>query len=244
LSWQDAKTYSVRAGDTIVHRVRREAHTLRAGDEGMTFLVFGGRTPLGGAYLPKAGLYWLYPTWTEVGAGEHPFHREQHLEWPEPQAERPENIVALEGLAGDYGGIVKHPGKDGGARSTGLNWVALPANERGAPPHCHSADEEVFVVLDGEGTLELWASPDPENQRPTEPSEMHVLRAGHIVARPPATRVSHSLLAGPNGLTYLAYGTREPNDMCWYPRSNKVFFRGLGVIGRLELLGYADGEPD
>jgi uncharacterized cupin superfamily protein len=44
-------------------------------------------------------------------------------------------------------------------------------------------------------------------------------------------------------MIYLAYGTREPNDICYYPRSNKIFFRGLGVIGRLDLLEYSDGEP-
>ena len=243
LSWQDGKTYEVRAGDALVHRPRREAHTLRAGDDGLEFLVFGGRTPIGGAYLPKAGLYWLYPSWTEAGTGDHPFEREQHLEWPEP-GERPENIVALDGLPGDNGGIVKHPGKAAGARTTGLNWADLPAGESGAPPHCHSADEELFVVLAGEGELELWAAPDPANPLPTEPAERHPLRAGHVVSRPPATRISHAFRAGEGGLTYLAYGTREPNDMCFYPRSNKVFFRGLGVIARLELLDYSDGEPD
>ena len=31
--------------------------------------------------------------------------------------------------------------------------------------------------------------------------------------------------------------------MCYYPRSNKVSLRGLGVIARLEHLGYGDGEP-
>ena len=41
----------------------------------------------------------------------------------------------------------------------------------------------------------------------------------------------------------LIYGTRKPNDMCWYPRSNKIFWRGLGVIGRIEALDYMDGEP-
>ena len=41
----------------------------------------------------------------------------------------------------------------------------------------------------------------------------------------------------------LIYGTRRANDMCWYPRSNKIFWRGLGVIGRIESLEYADGEP-
>ena len=243
LSWQDGTTYEVRAGDTLVHRVRREAHTLRAGDDGLEVLVFGGRTPIGGAYLPNAGLYWLYPSWTEAGTGEHPFAREQHLAWPDPEA-RPENIVGLDSLEGDYGGIVKHPGKAAGARKSGLNWVALPGGATGAPPHCHSAEEELFVVLAGEGVLELWAPPDPGNQRPAEPAEMHELRAGHVVSRPPGTRISHALRAGPGGMTYLAYGTREPNDMCFYPRSNKVFFRGLGVIARLELLEYGDGEPD
>jgi uncharacterized cupin superfamily protein len=44
-------------------------------------------------------------------------------------------------------------------------------------------------------------------------------------------------------MTYLAYGTREPNDIVWYPRSNKVYFRGVGLMARLEHLDYDDGEP-
>ncbi len=43
--------------------------------------------------------------------------------------------------------------------------------------------------------------------------------------------------------TYLAYGTRNANDVCYYPRSNKIYFRGLGLIARLEDLDYNDGEP-
>ena len=42
----------------------------------------------------------------------------------------------------------------------------------------------------------------------------------------------------------LIYGTRKPNDMAYYPRSNKIGFRGLGVIARVEPLAYGDGEPD
>jgi hypothetical protein len=30
--------------------------------------------------------------------------------------------------------------------------------------------------------------------------------------------------------------------MCFYPRSNKISFRGLGVIARVERLEYWDGE--
>ena len=45
-------------------------------------------------------------------------------------------------------------------------------------------------------------------------------------------------------MTTLIYGTRKPNDIAWFPRSRKVLFRGVGVIGRIEMLDYHDGEPD
>jgi uncharacterized cupin superfamily protein len=44
-------------------------------------------------------------------------------------------------------------------------------------------------------------------------------------------------------MTLLMYGTREPGEVCYYPRSGKVFFTGLGLIARLgEQLDYWDGE--
>jgi hypothetical protein len=42
----------------------------------------------------------------------------------------------------------------------------------------------------------------------------------------------------------LAYGTRDPNDIAYYPRSNKVNLRGVGVIFRPERLDYWDGEEE
>ena len=242
LSWQDGETYEVRAGDCLVHAPLGKAHTLRAGDDGLDVLAYGKRTRLGGAYLPKVGIYWLWPTWAEVGKEPNPFDRPQHLEWPEP-APRPASIVHLDDVEGDYGGISKRLGATAGAKQTGLNLVALPPNEEGAPPHCHSAEEELFVVLDGEGTLELWPGPKPGSPLPTEPDETHTVSRGHVVSRPPGTRISHCFRSGEQGLTYLAYGTKEPNDIAYYPRSNKIFFRGLGLIARVEPLEYFDGEP-
>ena len=68
------------------------------------------------------------------------------------------------------------------------------------------------------------------------------VRRGSVVSRPAGTRVAHAFRAGGSGLVLLAYGTREPNDIAYYPRSNKVFLRGVGLIARLEPLGYWDGE--
>jgi len=53
-----------------------------------------------------------------------------------------------------------------------------------------------------------------------------------VIARPAATGVAHALRAGDEGLTYLAYGTSEPGDMCFYPQSGRVSLRGLGIALR------------
>jgi uncharacterized cupin superfamily protein len=242
LSWQDGETFEVRAGDCLVHAPLGKAHTLRGGDDGLDVLAYGKRTRLGGAYLPQLGVYWLWPSWAEVGKEPNPFDRPPNLEWRASSA-RPASIVHLDDVEGDFGGIAKRVGATAGAKQTGLNWVALPPNDEGAPPHCHSAEEELFVVLDGEGTLELWAPPKAGEPLPAAPEETHAVSRGHVVSRPAGTRIPHCFRSGEQGLTYLAYGTKEPSDIAYYPRSNKIYFRGLGLMARLEPLDYFDGEP-
>jgi hypothetical protein len=61
--------------------------------------------------------------------------------------------------------MIRHLAR-GIAVQTGLNWTKLPPGEEGAPPHCHSAEEALFVILDGTGTLEPWAKPDPASRIP------------------------------------------------------------------------------
>ena len=123
----------------------------------------------------------------------------------------------------------RNMGLAAGSVTIGLQHVEVAPGKESAPPHCHSLEEEIFVMLTGDGTLGLGEEEIP-------------VRPGHVVARPPATRVPHVFRAGGGGLTYLAFGTREPGDVCYYPRSNKVNFGGVGVIARLERLDYWDGE--
>jgi uncharacterized cupin superfamily protein len=242
LSWQDEAVCEVRAGDTIVHVADREEHTLRAGPEGLEYLVFGTRHPVELGWLPRSRAIRLGYPWVQ-GRADDPWDVETEigeLEFAEP-GERPSNVVAFDDIPFDEDGDKPLAAAAGSERS-GLNWIRRVAGRRGCPPHCHSLESEAFVVLDGGGTLELWPTPVMASRGVKR--ESHELRPGQVVARPPGTRIAHSIAAGPDGITYLAYGTREPNDIAYYPRSNKVYFRGVGLMTRLEQLDYGDGEPD
>jgi uncharacterized cupin superfamily protein len=241
LSWQDGEVYAVRAGDCLVHRAGAEVHTLRAGDEGLDVLAFGPRVRTEVGALPRARVGWLGRRWVELGDDTWaPWRREVDAGEPEvgELGERPDRIVNEADLEGEFGGIAKHLGRAAGADQTGLNLIRLPPDQEGAPAHCHSLEEEIFVILEGSGTLELLPSPARRAE-----AEEHPLRAGHVVARPAGTGIAHLLRAGGGGMTYLAYGTREPGDVTYYPRSNKIYWRGVGLIARLEPLDYFDGEP-
>ena len=241
LSWQDGKAYELRTGDVIVHRRREEAHTVIAGPAGIDVLAYGTRYWRGGALLPRVGVAWQYPAWFAVEQGPDPFAREAavgELDVPAPSP-RKASIRNLDEVDWEHGGNADRGGGSAyswrnmgvacGSVESGLRYFTIPAGKLGPPPHCHAAEEEIFHVLAGAGTLWLGDERIP-------------VREGHVVARPAGTRVAHAFEAGADGLGFLAYGTRDSNDIVYYPRSNKVFLRGIGVIARLEKLDYWDGE--
>jgi uncharacterized cupin superfamily protein len=118
-----------------------------------------------------------------------------------------------------------------GSVRIGVGHLVVEPGKLTYPPHCHSAEEELFVVLEGSGTLLLGDD------------ERHPVRPGSVVVRPPATRVAHASRAGDDGLALLAFGTRDPNDIAYFPRSRKVSLRRTGVRFRVDGLDYWDGEP-
>ena len=249
LQW-DGKTteaFEVGARDCLVHLAGEHGHTLQAGTEGLDVLAFGERhSPVGSAYLPRAGVSWGLGAWARVGDPEdHPWKREVEAGAPEvpelsPRPSRIVNATAIEPMV--WAKTTIHSswidfGEAAGSDRTGMSQVTIEPGMYMAPPHCHSAEEEIFVVLAGEGELEIWPSARYGGELETIP-----LRAGNTVARPAGTQRAHAFRAADEGLTVLAYGARDPNDIAYYPRSGKVSLRGVGVIGRIELLDYHDGE--
>jgi len=140
---------------------------------------------------------------------------------------------------GDTHRTVRALGRAGGSRATGLNHVVIAPNRYSCPPHVHAAEEEIFVVLKGEGNLLMYDC----DTRPQAPPLLSLVSAGDLLVRPAGSGIAHAFLAHALGLTLLAYGERRSDEMTYYPRSGKVRFRGLGVTGRLELCGYWDNEP-
>jgi uncharacterized cupin superfamily protein len=238
--------YAVSAGDCLVHLALEHAHTLRAGPEGLDVLAFGERHYAANTLLPRAGVSWLGPTWVLEGKAEdHPWTREIAVGAPEvgELAERPSRIVNVADVEPSVrdGATVAHAvrdlGRAAGSEKTGLRLYDVPAGKLMNPPHAHSAEEEIFVVVGGTGTLELWPHP-----RFGGTHEEHPLRRGSVASRPAGSGRPHGLRAGEGGLEVLAYGTRDPRDVTYYPRSGKVNIRGIGLIGRIERLDYWDGE--
>lgn len=84
-------------------------------------------------------------------------------------------------------------------------------------------------MLEGSATLQLG-------------DERHPVRPGSVVSRPAATGIAHTFEAGDDGVVLLAYGTRDPDEQCWYPDSRKIGSRALNIIYRVEPTGYWDGE--
>ncbi|HEX6696655.1 MAG TPA: cupin domain-containing protein [Solirubrobacteraceae bacterium] len=238
LSWQDGRAYPVRAGDCILHLPSADPHTILGAGDGLDVLAFSNGSDTGLTWLPRARAWWNGPHWLPHD-GPNPFEAEEAagpLEVPEPATERPPTIAALDAVpAEDFTGggdvvVVRRDFGDAlGSRGTGVGHLTVAAGALSSPPHCHAAEEEIFFVLGGEGTLLLG-------------DEEHAVRAGSVVARPPATRVPHAFRAGDAALTLLAFGTREPNDIVFFPRSGKVGLRGLGVRFNITQVEYWDGE--
>ena len=239
VSWQDGRAYAVRAGDCILHRPGAEAHTILGAGDGLDVLAFGGGSATGLTWLPRARAWWNGPHWLPHD-GPDPFAAEEAagpLEVPAPEARRPPTIVALDDAAGR--GLHRRrrrrrraPRARRHPRGRRTPAWATSSSQPGAlsgPPHCHAAEEELFVVLDGTGTLLLG-------------DEEHDVRAGSVVARPPGTGVPHAFRAGDGPLTLLAFSTREPNDIVFFPRSGKVGLRGIRVRFLVEQVEYWNGE--
>lgn len=110
---------------------------------------------------------------------------------------------------------------------------------RGCPYHSHRAQEEMFIILEGMGTLRVAG-------------EMLALRAGDIAFIPPGPGYPHQIINTSDApLKYLSISTRDMPEIVEYPDSNKFLAmdsshaaKPFDAIQRAgDSLDYWDGEP-
>ena len=98
-----------------------------------------------------------------------------------------------------------------GARRLGYNLTVLPPGKVQCPFHVHHGEEEMFLILDGEGELRFGDARYP-------------LRRHDVIACPPGgPEVAHQIInTGTADLRYLALSTRVGIEVCEYPDSQKL----------------------
>jgi uncharacterized cupin superfamily protein len=241
LAWIDGAVHEIGPGDTIVYLASGPEHTVIAGPEGLSVLAYGENHDPPLVRLPRAGMVRRAGLWLEA-SHDDPLEREAAagpLVPPAPTP-RPPCSVALADVevetdeTGDFAIVERDVARAAGSIRSGLRYNVVPPGRLNCPPHWHGGEHELFVVLEGGGTLELY-----DNR--AQLAEEHPLRPGHCVSRPAGGRLAHMLRAGDDGLTYLAYGTRDTGEIVYYPRSRKAW---LGrVLVRVEPIDdYWDGE--
>lgn len=98
-----------------------------------------------------------------------------------------------------------------GARKLGYNLTVVAPGKRGCPFHSHRAEEEMFLILEGEGELRYGDA-------------RHPLRAGDVIACPTGgPETAHQIInTGASELRYLAVSTMAEVEVCEYPDSGKI----------------------
>jgi uncharacterized cupin superfamily protein len=146
---------------------------------------------------------------------------------------------APEGFGGRAGTISMRVG----ARKLGYNLTVLAPGEKAFPRHNHHVNEEMFLVLDGTGSVRIGDA-------------THALRAGDVIACPPGgPEGAHQIVnTGERELRYLSVSTMQYPEVVDYPDSGKTGVRyevadkdGKPAFTRFlvrsgESLAYWDGE--
>lgn len=129
-----------------------------------------------------------------------------------------------------------------GLEKLGATYIEVPPGKSSCPFHVHHVEEEMFVILEGEGRYRFGTA-------------AYAVEAGDVLSAPcGGPEFAHKLTnTGTATLKYLAISTQARTDVCEYPDSGKF---GVGThfddgsarfryIGRATApLDYWDGEPD
>ena len=105
-----------------------------------------------------------------------------------------------------------------GAKDLGYSYDVVPPGKRACPFHSHRAEEEMFFIVRGTGTLRYG-------------DETRKVRAGDVICCPiGGPETAHQIINDSDAdLAYLSISTMMPAEVCEYPDSNKIGAFGGGL---------------
>ncbi len=106
-----------------------------------------------------------------------------------------------------------------GAKDLGYSYDVVQPGKRSCPFHSHRAEEEMFFIVHGRGTLRYG-------------NETRALRAGDFVCCPTGgPETAHQIINDSDAaLAYISVSTMMPAEVCEYPDSRKVGAFGEGGL--------------
>jgi uncharacterized cupin superfamily protein len=120
-----------------------------------------------------------------------------------------------------------------GAKDLGYSYDVVPPGKSSCPFHSHRAEEEMFFIVKGEGTLRFG-------------EETRKIRAGDFICCPTGgPETAHQIINDSDAeLAYISVSTMMPAEVCEYPDSKKVgSFGGVGE-DRLRHITHYDHNVD
>ena len=113
-----------------------------------------------------------------------------------------------------------------GGKDLGYSYDVVPPGKRSCPFHSHRAEEEMFFIVRGSGTLRYG-------------SETRKIRAGDVICCPTGgPETAHQIVNDSDApLAYLSVSTMMPAEVCEYPDSRKVGAYGDGGLRHMTRAG-------
>jgi uncharacterized cupin superfamily protein len=120
-----------------------------------------------------------------------------------------------------------------GAKDLGYSYDVVPPGKRSCPFHSHRAEEEMFFIVRGTGTLRYG-------------DETRAIRAGDVICCPVGGPETAHQIVNDSGedLAYISVSTMMPAEVCEYPDSRKIGAYGGESPSRVRHLTPANAAVD
>jgi uncharacterized cupin superfamily protein len=132
-----------------------------------------------------------------------------------------ENVTAVKRSHGEsFECAIAPVGAQLESQKLGFNVTTIPPGKKAFPYHAHRGNEEMFFILEGEGSVRIAG-------------EIHKIRTGDFISLPPGRDSAHQIYNDSNApLRYLAVSTMMIPELVEYPDSGKLGVTAGSLVGR------------